>query len=833
MNENEKVSDNYYRFEVFGNKSRSSFLQQWRAVNRLMPKGYRQTHDNFHLYYEPLPLSLEQEDKTQVDFHYTMFGRNRKTGIYEKVSTLILPHTKKEKGDGVDPTGIFSKSSSPMWAKWTEKLSQWTGLPGVYDLEYYPTKDALYNLNSHNADYIYKLATATIGKTSSRHSSLSALSDDESIFDRVYQSERDNLVRHPGIMEFEKKRGTLRFYLFSVETQKKMLQDKSNVFYFADESNYKLKDIYEQTDKALLDDFEVAMRFMIMGPKDFSLSEKLKNNPEFMLAVAQNQWLFGKASKINHANNKDQYCYHDPLSREDFIAFFPDFQRHAEVALALKHTLGESVMTQSELDEIYQAVIPEKYRLLLPIDDNDDDKDNNKNIHNDNAPELILNWQKRNMVTWAFQTFVKDALLNRYIQVHRGEIRGMYPANYQDKRFRDLEVSHPSIFLNTHDRAFLMSLKDDEKVCIHEMLNVHADNFNTLMDDKEFLLTQKIGNEDVKYLSDKLQCDPDIAIHAIQNLPEHEFYHRARLKDFKELVDNRDVVKAFCQKDVKNLTDAAEHLRKDKDFVINLIGNTLSQNRQKRFSGIYHYADESLKHDKDVAMFAIKHGQTLHDVPEPMKTEDLQYESLLINLYNYHFTTKEFRNKPENEELGIKAFEQEKQVYELLPDSLKKHREMAQTALFSEISLEYLSDEFKDDLDMVLIALAVDQDNYRHISERLRDDEALLMIATTELARLKEDNRYPDYLEKMNHPSMPLINILYFEDTEKENIKYASNRLQQRFGNTLPYDYLRKEEQVSELAQKIEEQYRNKNECVEEDNNDANDNGNHHRPMKI
>lgn len=826
INKGKNKDKTYDRFDLFRAKKPSGFMQQWRAVSRLIPKKYRQTHNNFHLYYEALC------DKPGGDFCYTMFACNKKTGIYEKVISLVLPHGQNthDKGDGVDGSSIFSKSSSPMWAKWMEKLSQWTPFPGVYELEYYPAKDAIYNLNRHNADYLYELVSGN-----NDNGELSKLSDNESIFDRVIHGDRSRLIKHQGIMEFEKHRGTLRFYLFSEETRKEMLKDKSNVLYFADESNYKLKDIYEQTDKALLEDADVAMRFMIIGAMDFHLPEKFKDNPDFMLEVAQNQWLFGKGKKIKnnsakHNKDKDEYLYHNALGREDFMAFFPNFQRHCQVAVALKQMLGENVLEPGILDEIYQTVIPEKYRLMI---DGKDETDMNDATDINNVPELIVNWQKRNMVTWAFQTFVKDALFNRYIQVHQGEIKGMYPANYQDSRFCDLEVSYPDIFLNTHDRDFLMTLSEDEKACMNEMLNIHAPDFKALMDDKEFLLTQKIGSEDVKYLSENSRCDPAIAIHAVQSLPT-QFYNRVSLNDFKELGDNRDVVHAFCCNDVKNFAYAKEDLRKNKDFVMSLIGQTMSQNRQKCFSGIYHYTHESLKQDKEVAMFAIKHGQTLHDVPEPIKTEELQYESLLINLHNYHFTTTGFRNKPENEEFAIKAFAQDKNVYALLPASLKARRDLAESALFDKVSLEHFANEFKDDLEMVLIALAIEQNNYRHISERLRDDEALLMIATTHLATLKADGRYSDYLKKMNRKDMLLLNPFSFDNTE--NVQYASNRLQQRFGTNWPYEYLKKEEQVNALAQKLETQYGSKDkdrDKILEEKNTNNSNESYSRPMKI
>lgn len=830
----------YDRFSLFSGKPKSSVRKSWETVNRLIPKEYRQTHQDFHVYYEALG------DKPGCDFRYTSFAKNKKSGIYEKITSFVQPHS--EKGDGVDSGAVFSKSSVSLLTDLLDKLlasrliqnqfvqNNFAKLlslyPGSYEMAYYDTDSALYDLNTHNPDYLYELAQK--------------LPADQSVFDKIYNKNRNDIVGHDGLIELEKKKGTLRFYIFSDEAQQEMLKNKNHVLYFADESDYKIKDILEKTDKALLHDADVAMRFMILGAKEFKLVPALKNSPEFMLKVAKNQWLFGKSksngkgngknNKLINGNNgkpKNEYLYNDPLTREDFHEFFPHFQQYPEVAIALKKTLGETLISQNELDIRYEEVIPEVYRH------------HNENSNNHHST-LVVNWKKSNMVTWRFQTFVKDALLNAYILIHEGKVKDGYPAYYQDSRFRDLDVNYPDVFLNTHHRDYLMKLPEEGKVCLNEMLDKFAPEFENLMNDKEFLLTQKIGMDDVKYLSDTMRSDADVAIHAVNSLDGYHIYNQVSLSDFEALKNNRDVVVAFCQQDVKNFSYASSELRKDKDFVMDLIEKTFSKEKRDtnktanvKHSTVYQYADESVKENPEVAMFAIQYSQALDSVPDSAKTQELQVEALNVNLHNYYDTTKSFRDNPENENWGIEAFEADRKVYPLLPDSLKAREDMAYFALINRVSLEHFPHKFQDDWDVALLALKLKQDNYQYMSERLRDDETLLIIATTCFWELEEDEPYAQLLKETGEQAKLMMYDVTF--TDSRHIQYASNRLQQRFGTNDPYAYVKKEEHALDLAQRLEAQYGSgSDEDEDKDDNsiwnsdmDNENNDSHHRPMKI
>lgn len=815
------------RFSLFGAKPKSNLIQSWKSVNRLIPKEYRQTHEDFHICYKPLA------DVPGCDFNYTTFGRNKKTRIYEQISNVTLPYAQNGKGDGVENYSFFSGHAFSLSANLLFKLFRnFSFYPASYHLEYYHAENAVFTLNARNLDYLYELMKDEPVK------------NNKSVLEKISHEDYDEIISHEGIMELERERGTLRFYLFSEDARKKLLADKKNVLYFADESHYSLKDIYRDTDPELLNDFDVMMRFMILGPKKCKLSQALKDNPEFMLKVAQNGWLFGKGKgKGKGKNNKngkkeDEYLYHEPLGREDFFAFFQNYQCYPEVSAALKRTLSEHLVSQDVIDTIYEQVIPEKYRKEHT---EKEENENNTSNSNGRANPVFVNWQKVSMSTWRFKTFVCDALLNRYLIVNSGEIQGGYPAHYQNSRFCDMEVAHPDVYLNTHDRKFLMALKEEEKSPFSEMLNIHSAYFEALMNDKEFLLTQKISHDDVPYLSEAMKKDADVAIHALHSMGEYNFYNQVGLTEFEHLNNNREVVCAFAQRDAKNFAHASLEMRKDKDLVTEIIRAKEPHNKMS-YSSVYHYADDSVKEDYATALLAVIYGQTLGEIADSLKDDEMQHEALQNNLHNYHYTTSSFRNKPENEELGIKAFNRDEKIYALLPETLKTRHDFACRALTHHVSLNHCPDEFKDDLDMVLLALSVNQDNYQYCSERLRDDEPLLMIATTRFWVLKNDDRYQSLLEKIEeHNEKYELNYNFI--TSPGNVQYASNRLQQRFGSNDPYDYLKKEERAQSLTEKLDAMYgvaqddRDDNSIWnmdEENNGNSNNTSNgYSRPMKI
>jgi hypothetical protein len=807
----------YDRLRLFNAKPRSSFIQVFKANNLLVPKTVRKTHDRFHVFYSPM-------GKTRgCDFNYHTYGRNKQTGIYEHLLSQVIAHEPKEswwgkatqKGDGVIYNLVDYDEPNPIF-KIALKLSQLCSF-NLYELEYGQVENALYLLNKDNIDYIYELALK--------------LPDDKSIFDHMPRESHTNLVKNSELMALEKKKKTLNAYNVSQEAKEILLKDKDNVLYFTEDqcTSYYLKGIYKSIPSDLFKDAQIALRFMVIGSKEFRLNEVLRHDKDFALQVAKSREIFGRVKTKKNKNNHSNFETH--LSKEDFITFFPDFQRHEEIAQALKNTLGEYIPGQAELDKLYQQIMPYCYT--------------NNDVHKlSHLP--VVNW-KQDYIQCTYEILIWNEDSKVYIKEHEGSFSGAYThgqssckyANYLDNRFRDIEVKCPEIFLNMHDRDYLVKiiknkvmLDEIKGLTLHELLDISHPNFPDLMNDKQFIIQSgmPLGSVDIKYLSEALQNDKDIALHAIGSISHEYSYNHVTLDDFRNLNTDIEVVEAFCKSSATNFRYAHQSLREDKALTLEMIQKTSPQSLNedndgnlyihkniwqiKHYTGIYEQC--LFKEDKEVALIAVKHFHCLDDIEDKLKNDwDIQAQAVIADPNNYHDTNEDFRYHPDNLALGLQVFEHCAEVYPLLPEQTRANRDIAQDALSRQVLLMHLPENLRDDEEMVLFALTISTSNYQYISQRLKDREDILLLATTGYYVLSRDRHNPyskiytsliDELENLqDRQGYESFNLNIYGKADL--IEYASERLQQKFGTTEPYEYLKGEHRAQNLADELERCY--------------------------
>lgn len=852
-NDNDDIEEKGYdRYSLFNKKPRSNLFRILKTNNLLVPKSVRKTHDRFHVFYSPMG-----KDRG-CDFTYHTYGRNKDTGIYEHLLSQVIAHEPKkswwgkarQKGDGVI-YNLLSYDEPHAVLRLAFKLSQFFSF-NLYKVEYSEVEYAPYMLNKDNGDYLYELALK--------------LPDDKSMFDYMSLSINEKLIENSKIISLERKKNKLNYYSLSPDAKKHLLKDKENVLYFCDTSEYYLNDIYKNIHPVLLDDADVALKLMILGAKEFKLSQKLRTDKEFALHVAQNAHVFGmgKSNKGNKGNkNKSQSDdYRKKITKADFFAFFPDAQSHEEIALALKNTLGEYIPGKSELDKLYGKIMPYEY------------SDNYNDNHDMRTHLPVVNW-KDDYVECIYEIFIWNADKQHYIKEHSGKLpssqskAGSQYANYLDNRFRDLEAKCAEAFLNMHDRDYLIEIIKDKVghddsdneingLTLRDLLDMHHPNFSQLMADKDFILQSRIpvGTYDVRYLSESLQKDKDIALHAIGSISQNYSYHHVSLDDFRDLNADWEVVEAFCKSSGSNFKHVNNEIRKDKALTLELIKKTSPQTLNlnqdgkpiiysnsweiKHYLGIYDECE--FKDDKDVVLMAVKHFHCLDNIEDKLKNDwDIQSQAVLVDPNNYHYTSEDFREHPDNLALGLQVFEYCAKAYELLPKQTRENRDIAQDALKRHVSLMHLPEHLQDDEKMALFALTVSSSNYQYFSERLKDREDMLLLVTTGYRVLSLDrhtpysNIYMSLIEELEDlqesKGYEYFNLNIYGKTDL--IEYASERLRQKFGTTQPYEYLKGEYRAQSLADKLERYYGNNDNDAQELLKEIHNESEYCRPYKI
>ena len=173
-----------------------------------------------------------------------------------------------------------------------------------------------------------------------------------------------------------------------------------------------------------------------------------------------------------------------------------------------------------------------------------------------------------------------------------------------------------------------------------------------LAKDKELLLSvitrQEKHNqfgEFIKYASDELKDDKEIALIAVKNSLYHEAfkYISERLKDDKEVALEAVLYGS-------NIKFVSDRLKDDKEVVLTAIKNNWSAD------SIYNYVSERLKNDRDIVIEAVKNkDDNIENIIEKFKT-DREIAIVAINNYagNFQYISKELQHDKEIALLAIK-----------------------------------------------------------------------------------------------------------------------------------------------------------------------------------
>jgi len=269
-----------------------------------------------------------------------------------------------------------------------------------------------------------------------------------------------------------------------------------------------------------------------------------------------------------------------------------------------------------------------------------------------------------------------------------------------------------------------------------------------LKSDRELMLVAvKNNGEILEKLSDDFKNDKKIVFAAVRN------YYGAFEYASESLKNDRAVVKAAIFEDSDNLEFASDKLKNDKKLVMNVVNtwgsrliyasNDLKNDKEVvllavRQNGLaLEYASEELRNNKEVVLEAVRqNGLALEYASEELRNDkEVVLEAVRKNGLALKYASEELRNDKELVKEGLKIIDElimsnqsPKEFLEILGPNLKKDKSLIIEIIKKDGAiLEHVSEELRNDLDIVNLAI---KDNIRYFEfagDKLKNDKNLVL----------------------------------------------------------------------------------------------------------
>ena len=299
---------------------------------------------------------------------------------------------------------------------------------------------------------------------------------------------------------------------------------------------------------------------------------------------------------------------------------------------------------------------------------------------------------------------------------------------------------------NSHICA--VSITAEEKNKYEKMIQKDARKFhlipNNLQFDKEFII--KIMNDD-KYstnlyneLSDEMKNDKDIALCAMNNTVQGSAF-----KDMPQ-----------CMRDDKDIS------------MIRMI---------KDHGWDYPILSDILKNDKDIVYTAIKYcpqtGHIMKNMPNELKN-DRAFMIRLINEFSGIYPKISLKLQKDKEIANL-AFSKYGEGKKYADNSIMKKEKTLSIVLGDGSKLHSLSDEFKNDKDVVIYAIYGERGftAFDYIGDTLKNDKEFMNL----MKKLKESNISLKYAPVDIRNNRDIIKRYICEEGRTEEFQYASDKI--------------------------------------------------------
>ncbi len=186
----------------------------------------------------------------------------------------------------------------------------------------------------------------------------------------------------------------------------------------------------------------------------------------------------------------------------------------------------------------------------------------------------------------------------------------------------------------------------------------------------------------------------------------------------KPYLNNKEYVLALLEKNVIYLRDVSDELKSDREVVLTAV---------KRTGWNFTFADPKFFDDKEIALVAVKNGSGVSSLSDNLKNDD---EIALIALKNSVFEMKNLPLKhKDNKDLimSLKVF-----CLDAVSDRLKSDRDVVLMSVSAVGEyLEFASKELQDDAEIALAAVknSASKTAMPYVSERLKSDVKIAKAA--------------------------------------------------------------------------------------------------------
>lgn len=240
-----------------------------------------------------------------------------------------------------------------------------------------------------------------------------------------------------------------------------------------------------------------------------------------------------------------------------------------------------------------------------------------------------------------------------------------------------------------------------------------------------------------------------------------------------ELKDDEEIVKIAIEKNARDYCAASERLRSNRELMLMAL---------TKDGSIFRCVPEKFRDDRGIAIIALRGsytGENFTLLSDRLRGDkELAMSTIKYINRSFRYMSDKLRD---DDEIVEKAFSGEnyhiESIYPYLSPRLKKNRALALRAVQKQPTvLKHLNEDFKDDKEILEMALTTNPWSYQFASEKMRDSEE---IAQWVLEITNKSPCYPD--EEYGDPA-PLPE----EECKKKNrdtyLQWASPRIKEKFG---------------------------------------------------
>ena len=297
-----------------------------------------------------------------------------------------------------------------------------------------------------------------------------------------------------------------------------------------------------------------------------------------------------------------------------------------------------------------------------------------------------------------------------------------------------LEQLEPDSMKRYHEYECESSVAEDFRnhACLFNDLPVELQN------DRDFVLKAvEVNGAIYEYLSDELKEDEEIAIMALNNYSCECYTHLPY-----ELFDNEKVVEAAIKNDglgAKVLWCVSDRLKDNKDIVMLAVSRSTGveffyEDRPDdgyTYNDALCYASERLRDDKDVVLLSVENNPDSLESASARLQND--YEVVLTavkgNAHALKYASEDLRG---NKELVlIAANSYFSSIYDYYDEGLGGE-ELEEAVNIEDSILPYISDELKNDRDVILAIVKGCPWAFCNIPDKFKDDYDIALIAFKE-----------------------------------------------------------------------------------------------------